>query len=277
MRFGPDIHVFPGGRLDPGDGDAAAAAIRETFEETGIVLDRDDLVPMTRWVTPPGLPYRYDVRFFAAFVAAGVSVAELSEEVVDADWMTPADAIAAMANGRIVIWLPTVVTLQQLMGLADRAAVEAAFAPGSDRAGPPRIEALSDLEATVDQPWAAGIERRRATGRLIGRREIVVVDPADPTGETTDAIFSWAAARGAEVVGVAVSDLDPTHHAGVEMFAAGHGLPVVAGPGTSRQVPYPVTELRDGEPVPFGDARLVVRADPGGRRERIRLEVGRGG
>jgi hypothetical protein len=108
----------------------------------------------------------------------------------------------------------------------------------------------------------------------------VVVDPADPTGETTDAVLAWAAERSAEVVGVAVSDLDPAHHAGVEMWATGFGLPVVGGPGTDRLAPYPVVELRAGDPIPFGDVSVVVRhAVPtggpwSGRPERVAFEVG---
>src|SRR5204863_1429379 len=59
MRFGADMYVFPGGRLDSGDVDHRAAAVRETLEETGIELDPADLIPLTRWVTPPGLPSRF--------------------------------------------------------------------------------------------------------------------------------------------------------------------------------------------------------------------------
>ena len=35
LRFGGDMYVFPGGRLDPEDADHAAAAVRETREEPG--------------------------------------------------------------------------------------------------------------------------------------------------------------------------------------------------------------------------------------------------
>jgi hypothetical protein len=129
--------------------------------------------------------------------------------------------------------------------------------------GPPSIGAVSEIEASVRQPWAGGIEGRAAVGRIVGKRRLVVVDPSDPTGETTDAILAWARERGAEVEGVAVTDLDPLHHAGVEMFAAGLGLPVVAGPGASRLATYPVTQLRDGQLVPFGDVPLVARRATG--------------
>ncbi len=274
MQFGPDIHVFPGGRVDPGDTDAAAAAIRETREETGIVVARESLVPMSRWVTPPGLPHRYDVRFFAAFVPAGTEVSEASPEVVDSSWLTPAAALDATRLGTMILWQPTVVTLQQLLGVEDRGALDRAFAAGSEPMSPPVIEAVSAAVATVRQPWAGGIEGRMATGRIVGYRRLVVIDPADPTGETTDAILAWASERDAEVVGVAVTDLDPGHHAGVEMFAAGLGVPVVAGRGASLIAPYPVTEVADGERLPFGDVPVVARADATGRRpEALSYEV----
>jgi hypothetical protein len=98
------------------------------------------------------------------------------------------------------------------------------------------------------------------------------VNPADPTGISAEAILAEATRAGARVVAVAVTDLDPPSHAGVEMFAAGLALSVVAGVGTARTAPYPVTELRDGDEVPFGDVRLV--AEGSGQRpwgaERLR-------
>jgi 8-oxo-dGTP pyrophosphatase MutT (NUDIX family) len=103
MAFQPNKFVFPGGRIDPGDErikacigttpsrarGLALAAVRETFEETGVLLgERTAGVPRTRapaWakffahgivprldtfdlvaraVTPPGRTRRFDARFF---------------------------------------------------------------------------------------------------------------------------------------------------------------------------------------------------------------------
>jgi len=265
------MYVFPGGRVDPEDTDHAAAATRETREETGIEVMRDDLIPLGRWVTPPGLPSRYDARFFAAFVPPGTDVRGASEEVADWRWLAPAGALDAVAEGELAMWQPTLVTLQQLVGLDDGVALAAAFRP-LDGVGEPTFEPVDAGILRVRQPWAAGIEGREAVGWLVGRREWVLVNPSDPTGATTDAILAEAMRADARVVAVAITDLDPVHHAGVEMFAAGLALPVVAGQGASRLAPYPVTELADGDEVPFGDIRLVARVgEPLVRPEGLRF------
>ena len=283
MRFGADMYVFPGGRLDPGDLDHRAAAVRETLEETGIEIEPADLIPLTRWVTPPGLPSRFDARFFAALVEPGTDVVAASPEVAEWRWLRAGDALAASADGEVGMWQPTVVTLQQLDGLKDRAAIEAAFAADS-RADPIDRAVFEHVEPglqRVRQPWAGGIEGRTEVGWLVGEREWIVVNPADPTGETTAAMVARAGASGATLAGVAITDLLPAHHAGVEMLAAGLGLPVVAGPTAHRIAPYPVTEVGDGQRLPFGDVPLTARiarsAPPmgGARPERLDYE-GRG-
>ena len=104
MRFGGNLYVFPGGRVDPEDVDHAATAVRETREETGIEVDPGELIALSRWVTPLGLPSRYDARFFAAFVRSGTDVRAASDEVADWRWLTPAEAleeVAAMGLGGV--------------------------------------------------------------------------------------------------------------------------------------------------------------------------------
>jgi hypothetical protein len=264
--------VFPGGRLDPDDASHAHAAARETLEETGIAVDPLTLVPTTRWVTPPGLPSRYDARFFAAFVPPGTDIVEPSDEVGEWRWLTPAAALSAHAGGALPMWQPTVVTLQQLLAIRDLAGLQVAFETGSPEVEGPIIRDVGDGLRELDQPWAGGIGGRRSRGWLVGRMDWVVVDPADPTGESADAALAAAEAIDATIVGVALTSLDPMRHAGVEIFAAGHGLPVVAGPGASNLAPYPLMELRPGESVPFGDVVLTAREPGTAAAEALRPE-----
>lgn len=260
MRFGANLFVFPGGRLDPGE-DAREAAARESLEETGIELDPGEFVPLARWVTPPSLPIRYDTRFFGTLVDGATDVVEPSSEVVEWQWLRPRDALEAMAAARLAMWQPTVVTLQQLELLTDRASLEAAFAP--DVPPPPGSSRdLVDAETRAfAHAWAGGVEGRAGTTLVIGAHRWLVVDPGDPTGETSDRIVGAAEAAGAELAGVVVTSLAPERHAGVEMLATGLGLPVAGPPGASGLVPYAVRELADGEAVPFGDARLRAHVE----------------
>ncbi len=78
----------PGGRVEPGDRDLAHTAMRETWEETGIDLERvgrlvgtlDDLSPRTP-VLPP-----IAIRPFVVLVPANVEVVQ-SSEVAAAFWV----------------------------------------------------------------------------------------------------------------------------------------------------------------------------------------------
>ncbi|HJW22456.1 MAG TPA: NUDIX hydrolase [Candidatus Limnocylindrales bacterium] len=269
MRFSANLFVFPGGGLDPGE-DFAAAAVRETLEETGISVDPTALVALSRWVTPPSLPIRYDTRFFGVVVTPRTDVLLPSTEVVEWRWLRPTDALEAMAAARLAMWQPTIVTLQQLEPVTDDRALRIAFAPATTgvaaelaAAGPGSRPGVHQTRAgpggrAFSHVWAGGVEGRAGATVVVGERRWVIIDPGDPTGETTDQILQAADAAGAELAGVVVTSLEPERHAGVEMLASGLGLPVGGPPGSSGLVPYAVTELSDGDAVPFGDAPLRV-------------------
>ena len=147
LAFMAGKFVFPGGRVDPGDRRITAAselrpevqeklsigiapsrarglalaAIRETFEETGLLVgERREKCPRTRspaWarffahkimprldalefiaraVTPPNRPRRFDARFFIADASAIAHVVEdaANEELLKPCWLTLAEARA---------------------------------------------------------------------------------------------------------------------------------------------------------------------------------------
>jgi 8-oxo-dGTP pyrophosphatase MutT (NUDIX family) len=125
-RFMGGAWVFPGGAVgaQDGDGDAAlrAAAVRELREEAGIELtDPGELVPFSRWITPAVVKIRYDTWFFLASVPDGAEPVIDGEEMIDARWYAPADALAAAHDGEILLVFPTIKHLEQLssFGSAD--------------------------------------------------------------------------------------------------------------------------------------------------------------
>ena len=111
--FVPDFWVFPGGMVEPADGgDLRITAIRETREETGIVIDDpNQLVWTSRWITPVGVPKRFDTYFFLAKAPLDAEVTIDNTEVVDHIWLTPAKALK-----QLKMVFPTIKNLEALLG-----------------------------------------------------------------------------------------------------------------------------------------------------------------
>ncbi|MGX1695977.1 NUDIX hydrolase [Microbacterium keratanolyticum] len=117
--------VFPGGKVEPGDRaeaggtlhgereSARRAAVRETQEEVG--LDLSECVALSRWHPPVHVPVRIRTWFFVAPDPGG-ELMPAADEVVEAHWMTPEEALARHAAGDIVLFPPTWVTLESLVG-----------------------------------------------------------------------------------------------------------------------------------------------------------------
>lgn len=176
VGFMPSAWVFPGGRVDEADAavdpgrlsgvdeavgrlgmDRAdgvawlAAAIRETFEESGVWLGEGNpgaaaraslndgtatlqqvlaahggasterLRPWSRWVTPENEPRRYDTRFFVAVVRDEDRTAARHDEgeTVDSAWVPIDQAVARAEAGDLPMAPPTWWTLRELARLAD--------------------------------------------------------------------------------------------------------------------------------------------------------------
>ena len=118
MPFAASMVVFPGGRVDPVDTDGLdpirRCAIRETTEETGVLLAETDLHPWARWITPECEPRRYDTWFFVAIMPAGQNAADISGETERAEWSTPQAALVAERSGVIKMLPPTMSILIEL-------------------------------------------------------------------------------------------------------------------------------------------------------------------
>jgi 8-oxo-dGTP pyrophosphatase MutT (NUDIX family) len=93
--------ALPGGRRDPGDPDLVATALRETSEEVGFPLAREQLVATLDDVNPrtPLLP-PIAVRPFV-FLLSSRPALVLNPEVAEADWV-PLDRLLQAETYRSV-------------------------------------------------------------------------------------------------------------------------------------------------------------------------------
>lgn len=210
LSFAPGMYVFPGGSVDPADGATelpwvgpspaewtgvlsageplaralVCAAVRETFEECGVLLagpdgaaavvvdaswapDRaalqageialadllvrrtlslraDLLAPWAHWVTPEFEPKRYDTRFFVAALPAGQVPAHFDGESDLGEWVRPADALQRQAEQQIAMLPPTAFTLAELAEFGSVADVMAAAAARDIRRILPKVIVTGD-------------------------------------------------------------------------------------------------------------------------------------
>ena len=337
MSFAPDVQVFPGGRVDAADADpsvqarsvvspeaaaealggdlpptqalaAYVAAIREAFEEVGILLAdhradvdlvaarrrllaapdafpsladeldlrlrTDRLVPLSRWVTPPILERRFDARFFAALAPEGVEASLVGEEVAAHAWHRPADALEAMAREELAMWLPTSTTLVQLLHATSIDEVRSDLTQG--RLGQVEVEVISDEIVRIGMPAGGGVAGQPVEAYLVGRQRFVLIDPGDPTGPGLDRAMDEAARRGGRIEAIALTCAEPDHAGGAESVREQLGIEVLVGRDGGRHLPHRVVELGDGLTVDAGDVPMRVVATPGLEPEGLAFVVGEG-
>ena len=184
IDFASGALVFPGGKVDPQDTDQRvvsrlaayekqtveqsvlrAAAIREVFEESGILLARrrsgtpiaaaeipdawrdglnaqsltlgdlvdegdlhlacDDLAHFAHWITPEMMPKRFDTHFYLARGPHDQVAGHDGHENVDSVWIRPQQVVEDAANKTRTVIFPT---LCNVIRLAQYDSVEAAFA-----------------------------------------------------------------------------------------------------------------------------------------------------
>jgi recombination protein RecT len=163
--FAPGAYVFPGGGIDALDARShhaaarratqsdeqltqAIAAIRESFEELGVLLARhadgrwagaddiarldrhapfaaqcqalglqlaaDRVFTLARWITDRDLPKRFDVPFLVARMPEGQTPVADEAEQFEPQWVRPQEALERHAAGGFFMIFPTIRTLERL-------------------------------------------------------------------------------------------------------------------------------------------------------------------
>ncbi len=170
------------------------AAIRETFEEAGVLLayrsdgTKDDLKVVSdrrmsaglrkgwvtelvvseqwtlafsrlarwsHWITPELMPYRFDTRFFLVFMPPGQECIPDTRETTHGIWINPAKGLAGNLEGEIPLSAPTLITLHELLQYPDAPAL---------------------AKAVQNRPWGEAV-----VPRLIPHhRGPVILEPWDP-------------------------------------------------------------------------------------------------
>lgn len=212
IDFASGALVFPGGKAHADDqdprwtdhvlpaADGAAqqalriAAVREVFEEAGLLMARDqngrpleiepcplevrqavdrgetpfldvvrsydarlDLAALdvfARWITPPVTPKRFDTWFYVAKAPEGQLAVCDGRETVDACWISPHAALSDGLEGRRKLVFPTRMNLQLLMQSASSDAAIAAARQRPRVAVQPEVRREGDGALLVLPEWA---------------------------------------------------------------------------------------------------------------------------
>ena len=178
--------VFPGGRVDPADGDAESdpdgtalnAAIRETHEEAGLVIAPDHLFQMSHWTTPIGAKKRFATWFFAGVLEADQEVIVDGGEIADHRWIKPAAVLDERQRGELSLMPPQFITLLELDAFEDCQSLSARLCARDPVMYAPRVTQLNE-EMHFLYAGDAGFEHQDPS--IEGERHRCIMSGADMT------------------------------------------------------------------------------------------------
>lgn len=118
LLAGPDPRTVVAGTAEYADARAELVSrdlsLAEFLTEAGLVLRADLLRPWANWVTPEGEKRRYDTRFFLAAMPEGQRADAVTTEAAEAYWSTPQDVLRDADEGRCGLLPPTRATLSEV-------------------------------------------------------------------------------------------------------------------------------------------------------------------
>jgi 8-oxo-dGTP pyrophosphatase MutT (NUDIX family) len=103
----------------------------KVLTDNGMVLALDELVPYAHWITPEGMPKRFDTWFFLAAAPPEQAGAHDGKESTDSIWVSPREALEGGDSGRFKLPFPTT---RNLIRLGKQPSVQAALEDARGRA-----------------------------------------------------------------------------------------------------------------------------------------------
>lgn len=140
----PSAHVFPGGVLEPDDPHLTYCALRETYEETGLLISPQGgskpqlhrvgmgsyeealrasgtnpahydwtnpqalgLTPLSQWITPPHNKKRFATQFYLYHAPHAFDLQDVRSSEVDMiEWLSPDEALSQFKHGNLSMLPP---------------------------------------------------------------------------------------------------------------------------------------------------------------------------
>jgi endoribonuclease LACTB2 len=240
LKFLGGFHGFAGGKVEPNDGETEvrncaereravhlAAAVRETFEETGILLvrggdkltkgqrislhddlvserstfaeilefwglwiDAEDFIYTGFWTTPAFSPIRFKTRFFIAVCPPKQEPYAAVTELLDVEFIAPEKAVRSWSDSKVLIAPPVLIALRELAENKDLNKAAKNLRQMSE-------EADGDLSYIEFNSRVVCLPLRTETLPpathtncfIVGGREFVVIDAASPFPDEQTKLF----------------------------------------------------------------------------------------
>lgn len=307
VTFSGGFYAFPGGKVDradaevpirscpPGEEAIRVCAIRETFEEAGVLLapgaerlgperlralraeilaggsfaailaregielDGSLLAPAGRWVTPDFSPVRFDARFFLARLPPGQEAGIVPGELSDGGWVHPREALDRWEAGTALLHPPNHHALATLAGFPPEAALPRLRNPPYQ--GPDfvvdRIEFQRGFHL-LPMRTPTLPPARHTNCWVVGTGELALVDPGSPWPEEQE-LFARRIRdlleEGRRAKCILLTHHHPDHVGAALEMGERFGIPVLGSAATAARLPGVEGALDDGSVVDLDGPR----------------------